>query len=152
MLPLLCARAQPSGVVDQRSYDEMLGRFLKRLEKILPVDGMLLDLHGAMATERHDDAEGAFITATRELVGKETPIVVTLDLHANISQQMADQSDVIIGFDTYRMSTCMSEESRPLGCSPESFAATLFPFRSTGNCRSSRSRRCNAHCANQCNR
>ena len=101
LLPLLCARAQPSGVVEQRSFDEMLGRFLERLEKILPVDGVLLDLHGAMATEKHDDAEGAFVAATRSLVGEETPIVVTLDLHANISQQTADRSDVVIGFDTY---------------------------------------------------
>ena len=51
--------------------------------------------------EEHDDAEGHFITAVRQLIGPEIPLVVTLDLHANISPQMAAEADVIIGFDTY---------------------------------------------------
>ncbi len=101
LVPLLCAKAQPSGVVGQGCFDEMLGRFLDRLKDALPVDGVLLDLHGAMVTERHDDAEGALIAAVREVTGDELPIVVTLDLHANITERMARLSNVIIGFDTY---------------------------------------------------
>jgi len=101
LLPLLTARAQPSGVVEQSAFDTMLGWFLERLKQVLPVDGVLLDLHGAMVSEDHEDAEGAFIAAVRELVGPDVPIVTTLDLHANITTQMAKQSDVIIGFDTY---------------------------------------------------
>ncbi len=101
LVPLLCAKAQPAGVVEQRCFNEMLDRFLKRLEEALPVDGLLLDLHGAMVTDEHEDAEGAFIAAVREITGDELPIVVTLDLHANITARMAALSDVIIGFDTY---------------------------------------------------
>ncbi len=101
LLPLLSARAQPAGVVQQQTFDTMLGWFLERLQAALPVDGVLLDLHGAMVSESHEDAEGAFIAAVRQLVGPDLPIVVTLDLHANISPQMADTADVIIGFDTY---------------------------------------------------
>lgn len=101
LVPLLSAKAQPSGVVEQQTFDTMLGWFLDRLKAELPVDGVLLDLHGAMVTESHEDAEGAFIAAVRELVGPEMPVVVTLDLHANITARMAELSDVIIGFDTY---------------------------------------------------
>ncbi|MDP6466922.1 MAG: M81 family metallopeptidase [Pirellulaceae bacterium] len=101
LLPLLSARAQPSGVVQQQSLDTMLGWFLERLEAAMPVDGVLLDLHGAMVSEAHEDAEGAFIEAVRQLVGPDLPVVVTLDLHANITQQMVDLTNVIIGFDTY---------------------------------------------------
>ncbi len=101
LLPLLSARAQPSGVVEQKSFETMLDWFLTRLKAVLPVDGVLLDLHGAMVTERHEDAEGAFIEAVRGVVGAELPIVVTLDLHANITAKMAELADVIIGFDTY---------------------------------------------------
>lgn len=101
LLPLLSARAQPAGVVEQQSFDTMLGWFLERLAAVLPVDGVLLDLHGAMVSEAHEDAEGAFIAAVRQQVGPDLPIVVTLDLHANITQQMADTANVIIGFDTY---------------------------------------------------
>jgi len=101
LLPLLSARAQPSGVVQQVAFDTMLQWFLERLKAVLPVDGLLLDLHGAMVTERHDDAEGAFIQAVRDLVGPDLPIVTTLDLHANITARMAELSTAIIGFDTY---------------------------------------------------
>lgn len=101
LVPLLCARAQPSGHVRQSAFDTMLDRFLERLNKAGPFDGVLLDLHGAMVTEQHEDAEGAWIAAVREVVGNDVPIVVTLDLHANITSRMAELSDVIIGFDTY---------------------------------------------------
>ncbi|MDA1053768.1 MAG: M81 family metallopeptidase [Planctomycetota bacterium] len=101
LLPLLSARAQPAGVVEQESFETMLNWFLERLKQVLPVDGVLLDLHGAMVTEQHEDAEGAFIEAVRRVVGAELPMVVTLDLHANITARMAELADVIIGFDTY---------------------------------------------------
>ena len=51
LIPLLTATACPSGVVAQQAFDTMLGWFLERLENVLPVDGVLLDLHGAMVTE-----------------------------------------------------------------------------------------------------
>ena len=101
LITLLTANACPSGVVTQQAFDTMLGWFLDQLEKVLPVDGVLLDLHGAMVTEDYQDAEGEFIDAVRKLVGQGVPIVVTLDLHANITERMADLADVIIGFDTY---------------------------------------------------
>lgn len=101
LAPVLCARAQPSGVVEQRCFDELLDRLLSRLQKMLPVDGVLLDLHGAMVTEESADAEGAILAAVRDVTGNDAPIVVTLDLHANISERMARLADVIIGFDTY---------------------------------------------------
>lgn len=101
LLPLLSVNAQPSGKVEDSTFDELLSQFLDRLKRVMPVDGVLLDLHGAMVTESHEDAEGVFIDAVRNVVGPDIPIVVTLDLHANITQRMADGADCIIGFDTY---------------------------------------------------
>lgn len=101
LLPLLNVNAQPAGRVEDDAFDNLLSQFLERLKGVLPVDGVLLDLHGAMVTDSHEDAEGVFIDAVRALVGKQVPIVVTLDLHANITQRMAQGADCIIGFDTY---------------------------------------------------
>ena len=101
LLPLICAHAQPAGVVQDAAFDYLLGQFLERLKRVLPVDGVLLDLHGAMVTETHSDAESAYIAAVRELVGPGVPIIVTLDLHGNIGRRSADLADVLIGFDTY---------------------------------------------------
>jgi microcystin degradation protein MlrC len=101
LVPLICANAQPAGVVQDAAFDYLLGEFLLRLKAALPVDGVLLDLHGAMVTESHTDAESAYIAAVRDVVGPDVPIVVTLDLHGNIGARSAELADVLIGFDTY---------------------------------------------------
>ena len=101
LLPLICVHAQPAGIVQDEAFNRILGLFLGRLKQVMPVDGVLLDLHGAMVTEAHSDAESAFITAVREVVGPQVPIVSTLDLHGNIGQRSAELADVLIGFDTY---------------------------------------------------
>ena len=104
-VPLLWAFATPSGMVEQTTYQTLKAEFLTLLQNAGKLDGVLLDLHGAMVTDELEDAEGDLIQAVREIVG-ETWIVTTLDLHANITAKMAQFSDVIIGFDTYPHVDC----------------------------------------------
>jgi microcystin degradation protein MlrC len=66
-----------------------------------PVDGVLLHLHGAMAAEGCDDVEGRVLEVVRGIVGDSTPIVATLDMHANITETMVSKADVLVGYDTY---------------------------------------------------
>jgi microcystin degradation protein MlrC len=101
LVPVLNARAYPSGMVEKESFEYLKGLLVRRIEQALPADGVLLDLHGAMVTEEHEDAEAEILRAVKEAVGQEIPIVVTLDLHANISPDLANSSTVIIGYDTY---------------------------------------------------
>ncbi len=105
IVPLLWAFAMPSGAVEQDAYDTLKGEFLDLLRNAGQIDGVFLDLHGAMATEEIEDAEGDLIRSVREIVGS-LPVVVTLDLHANITAEMAEYSDTIIGFDTYPHIDC----------------------------------------------
>ena len=104
-VPLLWAFATPSGMVEHSAYQTLKTEFLTLLQNAGKLDGVLLDLHGAMVTDELEDAEGDLIQAVRETVG-ETWIVTTLDLHANITANMAHHSDVIIGFDTYPHVDC----------------------------------------------
>src|SRR5207247_4344372 len=99
--PLMLTWATPGGLVRQSAYKRMKAELLERLQAALPADGILLDLHGAMVTEAHEDAEGDLIAAVREGVGRPTPVIVTLDLHANVTARMADGADAIVGFDEY---------------------------------------------------
>ena len=101
LIPVLNVRAQPSGIVERESFDFLTSLMVERIRGALPADGILLDLHGAMVTEEHEDAEAELVEAVRDLVGPDLPIVVTLDLHANISLKLTDLSTVIIGFQTY---------------------------------------------------
>lgn len=101
LVPLLCARAQPAGRVTDDAFDALLSLTLARLKNALPVDGVVLDLHGAMVTNSHEDAEGEILASVRETIGDDVPLFVTLDLHANITAKIANVADVVIGFDTY---------------------------------------------------
>lgn len=104
-VPLLWAFATPAGMVEQKAYQTLKTEFLTLLRSAGKLDGVLLDLHGAMVTDELEDAEGDLIQAVRETVGA-TWIVTTLDLHANITAKMAHYADVIIGFDTYPHIDC----------------------------------------------
>jgi len=101
LTPLLLTWATPGGPVSQEAYLRMKELLLARLQAEPPADGVLLDLHGAMVTETEEDAEGDLIAAVRQAVGPRTPIVVTLDLHANVTARMTASADAIIGFDEY---------------------------------------------------
>ena len=101
LVPLLWTFAEPSGPVHAEAWARLKAEFLERLEAAMPVDGALLDLHGAMVIQGIDDGEGDLLRGVRAILGPDRPIIVTLDLHANISDTMAELSDVIIPCDTY---------------------------------------------------
>jgi len=105
LVPLLWCFAYPSGLIVAADYAALKAEFLDRLrqdqEAHGPVDGVLLDLHGAMVVEGIDDADGDFIAAVRAAVGPEIPIVVTFDLHGNHSAARVAAATAIVGFDTY---------------------------------------------------
>uniref|UniRef100_A0A8R2BAL4 Microcystin LR degradation protein MlrC N-terminal domain-containing protein n=2 Tax=cellular organisms TaxID=131567 RepID=A0A8R2BAL4_ACYPI len=98
-LPTFHARAIAGGPVARVTYDDFRQDFLTRLQAQLPVDGVYLAMHGAVYVEGMEDAEGDWITATRELVGPDCPITVSYDLHGNVTQRIIDAIDM---FSTYR--------------------------------------------------
>lgn len=97
----IAANATPSGKVTAECWALLKGAVLDALDKEGPVDGICLALHGAMVTETEDDAEGALLTAIRRKIGRKVPIAITLDLHANVSDEMAEQANAIIAYRTY---------------------------------------------------
>ncbi len=98
--PIFHASAMSGGTVEQEAYETMKDLLLRRLEKALPCDGVLLNLHGAMVSEDIEDVEGDLAAAVRKAAGS-LPIIMTLDLHANITAAMAENTTAIIGYDTY---------------------------------------------------
>lgn len=107
LAPLIRTFPQPSGIVEQDAYDELADMMIEKLAEAMPVDGVLLDLHGAMVTEELEDAEGDLLGRVRNTVGPDIPIVSTLDLHANITPAMTTAADVLVGYDTYPHVDCM---------------------------------------------
>lgn len=99
-VPLLHARAIPGGPVARPVYDLLKAEFLQRLVGALPVDGVYLAMHGAMAVEGMRDAEGDWIAAVRHMVGPDIPIAVSYDLHGNVSQPIVDAIDIFAAYRT----------------------------------------------------
>ncbi len=99
--PLLHASACPSGPVTDECYNGLKQHLLSKLKNTLPVDGVLLGLHGAAAARSIGDIEGDLIQCVRHVVGPQIPIVVTLDLHAHITEPMVTESDALLAWETY---------------------------------------------------
>lgn len=101
LVPSLAAAASPAGRVSRPFYDEAAARLLADLRAAGRLDGVLLDLHGAMVVEGLDDGEGDLLTAVRATVGDRLPVAVTLDLHANVTPAMVRAATLIHGYKTY---------------------------------------------------
>ena len=107
LIPTLFASPQPSAPTPRPLYDELLGRLLQGIADALPLDGVLLELHGSMAVGNLDaadglgDAEGHILAAVRDTVGPDVPVLAQLDIHSNVSQRMVSVADVLIGRETF---------------------------------------------------
>jgi len=95
------ATATPSAHVTVDAFERIVGQLIARLKKALPVDGVYLDLHGAMVTEAHDDGEGELLRRVREAVGPRVPVAASLDLHCNFTRAMFERCDALVAYRTY---------------------------------------------------
>lgn len=100
-VPTMLAEAFPSAPTPRPIFDRLVGELLDGIEAAGAIDGVLLELHGAMVAEGIDDAEGHILAAVRHLVGPDMPVVGQLDIHSNVSHAMIETADVLIGRETY---------------------------------------------------
>ena len=98
IVPTIAANAPPSGPVHTAAYEYICDAILESVAG--GCDAILLDLHGAMVTERHEDGEGELLARIRA-IAPDVPIGVTLDMHANLYPAMVEHADVIAGYQTY---------------------------------------------------
>jgi microcystin degradation protein MlrC len=98
LFPLIGATSWAGGRWTSRAMGYLEEKLLEELEKVLPVDGVLISLHGSMASEDVDDVSGHLLTNVRKKIGGEIPLIATLDHHANITRQMVASSDAMIGY------------------------------------------------------
>ncbi len=99
-IPIIAARATPSGKVDSECYREILEQLLRLLDEAGPLDGLLVAPHGAMVSDEHADAEGYWLGEVRKRIGPSLPMVGTLDPHTNLSPAMVRACDALIAYRT----------------------------------------------------
>jgi microcystin degradation protein MlrC len=93
--------ASPSAQVTKDAFERIGGDIVRRLAAAGPVDGVYLDLHGAMVAEHVDDGEGELLARVRKVVGPRVPVVASLDLHANVTRAMLEHADGLVAYRTY---------------------------------------------------
>ena len=101
IVPLLWCSATPSAHVTEEAFERISAMMLEQLQDSLLIDGVLLDLHGAMVCAHVADGDGELLHRVREVVGETIPVVACLDLHANISNQMVSQASLLEVYRTY---------------------------------------------------
>ncbi|MDB6178263.1 M81 family metallopeptidase [Paracoccus sp. Z330] len=99
-LPLFHDRAVPGGPVAVATFAAMRNEFMERLRAALPLDGVLLLMHGAMFVPGIEDPEGDFIAEIRRIVGPQAIISAAFDLHGQITQQICDKLDAFAAYRT----------------------------------------------------
>ncbi|MFJ2995706.1 M81 family metallopeptidase [Pandoraea sp. NPDC087047] len=97
----LSAEAQPSGPVIQAVYETLRDEIVAGVRAALPLDAVVLMLHGAMVAQHHNDCEGDLLARIREVVGPDVPIAATLDPHCHFTAQMERAADVLIAYKEY---------------------------------------------------
>jgi microcystin degradation protein MlrC len=97
----LVAAAVPNGVVTRAAFETMRDQILADLRAALPVDMVLLGMHGAMIADGYDDCEGELLTRVREIVGPGVVIGGTLDPHTHMSEAMVKAADLLICWKEY---------------------------------------------------
>ncbi|MEX3314672.1 M81 family metallopeptidase [Sulfitobacter sp. PS-8MA] len=100
-VPVLWAGAIPSAHVTRAAYEQITEEIIAGITAAGPLDGIFLDLHGAMVAEHIDDGEGELLRRLRAAVGPDVPITAALDLHGNISPDFVADIDGLVGFRTY---------------------------------------------------
>ena len=97
-IPTIVGHSLPGGAVTREAYESLMTKTLDSLKKYGPFDGLYFDIHGAMSVVGLDDPEGDMISRIRAVVGRRTIISTSMDLHGNVSQRLAQNTDLITDY------------------------------------------------------
>jgi len=113
VVPLVFAITGPIGTITSEAFEKLSEELLISLSGQGSWDGILLSLHGAAVSEEYPDADGEITERVRNLVGPDVVIGVSVDMHANISQKMVENSDVVT---VYRTNPHLDAKVRAFEC------------------------------------
>lgn len=100
LIPTLHAHAWPGGIVERSAFENFRNEILKDIKKAGKLDGIYMDMHGALHVEGYEDAQSTLIKEIRDLVGIEVLISGSFDLHGNLSSEFVKNIDIITAYRT----------------------------------------------------
>ena len=100
IVPVMYAEATPGGMVATEAFEHLTNEMFSSFQQVLPVDGCLVVPHGAGVCETYPDMDGQWLAQLREIVGSSTPIIGTIDPHANVSTLMIKSTNALVAYKT----------------------------------------------------
>ena len=101
LAPVCWYFAEPAGKVTPHAFERITAEIVDGIAKAGPIDAVYLDLHGAMVAADFDDGEAEILRRVRAVVGPDMPLVASLDLHANVGEDMIRHASALVGYRTY---------------------------------------------------
>jgi microcystin degradation protein MlrC len=130
-----CFAASPAGTTNRRDYETMRDEILGQLEAAMPVDGVLLGLHGAMVAHGYDDVEGDIAERTRAIVGNRCVIGVELDPHCHMTLKRMRACDIIVCYKEYPHTDVVERAEDVLDLVLRTLRGEIRPVMSLYDCR-----------------
>ncbi len=129
------AWADPAGLINRETYENLRDEILGQLCAAMPVDGVVLGLHGAMVAAGYDDPEGDFLTRVREIVGAETLVGAELDPHSHLTEKRLAVADFFVAFKEFPHTDFVEQAENLWRLAGETLVGNIKPVMSTFNCR-----------------
>lgn len=130
-----CFAASPAGTTNRQDYETMREEILAQLRAALPVDAVVLGLHGAMVAFGYDDVEGDILARVREIVGPKCVIGVELDPHCHLTRQRLKFSDIIVLYKEFPHTDVVERAEDLLDLVLATLAGKIKPVMSVYDCR-----------------
>ena len=130
-----CAWAEPGGLLNRASYEHLRDEILSQLEAALPLDAVVLGLHGAMVAQGYDDCEGDLLSRVRQLVGEHTVIGATLDPHSHLTPLRLAQANLLIAFKEFPHLDFMQRARELVQLTVAAVNGKIKPVMSSFDCR-----------------
>lgn len=130
-----CFAASPAGTTNRDDYETMREEILAQMKAALPLDGILLGLHGAMVAHGYDDVEGDIIERTRAIVGPKCVIGVELDPHCHLTLKRVRIADIIILYKEFPHTDVVDRAEEVLDLTLKAIRGEIRPVMSLYDCR-----------------
>ena len=131
----LATFAAPSGTTVRSVYEGFRDEILAGIEAALPIDAVLINVHGAMVADGYDDCEGDLLAKVRAIVGPKVAIGAEFDLHCHLSALMLDSADVLIGYKEYPHTDTMERAAELFAIIADTVEGKVKPVMARHDCR-----------------
>jgi microcystin degradation protein MlrC len=127
--------AEPGGLVQRETYEGLRDEILDELRAALPVDAVVLGLHGAMVAQGYDDPEGDFLERIRAMVGPRVLIAAELDPHSHLTRRRVENADLLAYFLEFPHTDFLERGEHVVDLALRTLRGEIRPVISTFDCR-----------------